>query len=143
MFAPQLASHFTPGNLDRPRNGITMTADLRALLGELRFCLEPVEGVNHTYIAKAPSPFDADDIPPPTQRICFAECPGDVERPSPGLLAIHRAMALVAHASGAAEYIDRVLRERDDGVIRADGTTHLGTLIAIGLNTERGLVPVN
>jgi hypothetical protein len=143
MFAPQLANLFKPGDLDRPRNGITMTAEMHALFGQLRFYLEPVEGVDHTYIAKAPSLFDADDIPPSTQRISFADCPGDVERPSPGLLEIHRALALVAHASGAAEYIDRVLRERDEGVIRADGTTHLGTLIAIGLSTEKGLVPVH
>ncbi len=120
-----------------------MKSDIHALFGKLRWYLEPVEGVDHTYVARVLSRFDARRIPPSTEPISFADCPDDVEPPSPRLLAIHRSLARVAHASGAVEYIDRVLRDRDDGFIRADGTTHLGTLIAIGVSTSGGLVPVH
>ncbi len=143
MFAPECARYFQPGSLDHPRNGITMRADIHSLFGKLRLYLEPVEGVDHTYIAKVTSRFDARMLPPSTEPVSFADCPDDVEPPSPWLLAIHRSLTLVAHASGAAEYIDHVLRDRDDGFIRADGTTHLSTLIAIGVSTSGGLVPVH
>jgi hypothetical protein len=143
MFAPQCVHLCEPVELDRPRNGITMTKNMHALFGQLRWYLEPVPGVEHTYIAQTPLPALRSSLPPPTQRISFAECPTHIDRPHPDLIALHRVASLVVHACGASEYIERVLRDRDEGVVRANGSTHLGALVAIGLSSKLGMIPVH
>jgi hypothetical protein len=143
MFAPQCVHLCEPFDLDRPRNAITMTKFLHESFGQLRFYLEPVAGLEHTYVAKAPRPLHQHIIPPPTHHISFVDTPTHIDRPHPDLIAVHRAVALVVHASGASEYIERVLRERDAGVIQADGSSSLGALIAIGLSSKVGMIPVH
>ncbi len=143
MFAPQCLHLCEPFDLDRPRNAITLEKNLHRFFGQLRWYLEPVPGLEHTYVAKSPLPLIQRVLPPPTKHISFAATPTHIDRPHPHLLALHRAATLVLHACGAGEYIEKVLRDRDTGVVRVDGSTHLGALIAIGMSSKVGMIPVN
>ena len=57
----------------------------------------------------------------------------DIDIPSPRLLAIHRAIALILHLSGAGEYIDHILKDMEDPMVKNDGTTRLGYLVSLRL----------
>jgi hypothetical protein len=51
--------------------------------------------------------------------------------PDPKLLAIHAAFCRVLHASGAAEQIDRIMRDMENmTVLSSDGSTDIGSYVA-------------
>ncbi len=138
MFAPQVAHMLTPAELDRPCNGLTLINREHDNFGALRFFLEPVAGAEHTYTAA--SDFPHVRVYLPTQPIVLARHE-TIEMPSAQLIAIHRALAKIHHASGAAAYIESILDDRDEGTVRADGSSNLGALVAVGLSVCNGLVP--
>jgi hypothetical protein len=137
MFAPEIAHMLTPAELDRPRNALTMVPRHRENFGELLFYFEPVAGAEHTYTVASDYPDVSLFLP--TQPIAL-RVHETIEMPSPDLLAIHRALAKILHASGAAEYIACILHDRDEGFVSADGSTQLGALVAVGLSVQNGRV---
>jgi len=69
------------------------------------------------------------DLPPPNargDRIVRFEKHADVELPSRVLLETHAALAKILHASGMAEYIDRIMEEREEiRCLESDGSTDI------------------
>jgi hypothetical protein len=56
-----------------------------------------------------------------------------IEPPMRRLLVIHRACCLILHFSGAGECLERVLRDMEESVARANGTTELGSMVNLRL----------
>lgn len=54
----------------------------------------------------------------------------DIDPFSPRLLKIYRAISEILHLSGAGEYIDRVLHDTEEPIVRSDGTTNIGAAVA-------------
>jgi hypothetical protein len=62
--------------------------------------------------------------------VTFTAHDGRYPLPDETLLAVHAAVAAILHASGMAEVIDRILRDRDETpCLAADGSTQIGTLL--------------
>ena len=63
-------------------------------------------------------------VDPDLEAVCIAKGIPVPALPSPSLLAIRAACARVAHMSGAAEQVDRLLRDLEETPVMAeDGTT--------------------
>jgi hypothetical protein len=160
MIAPHAVTMLGPGELDRPRNALSMVPRFHTHFGELNIVFEPASALfssggssssgtsvagddidggcelEYTVIALDP------DLEPflSTERIALNARHQTVETPSPLLLQIHRAAAKILHASAAGEYIERLLRDRNKGSAKADGSTNLGALVAMGLSCKHALV---
>jgi hypothetical protein len=62
--------------------------------------------------------------------VTFTAHDGRYPLPDENLLTVHAAVAAILHASGMAEVIDRILRDRDEtSCLAADGSTQIGTLL--------------
>jgi len=59
-----------------------------------------------------------------------------VDPPSQRLLALHCAIAHILHLSGAGEYIRKILRDMEDGIVRTDGSTELGLMVDLALRVH-------
>ncbi|KAH6640148.1 hypothetical protein F5144DRAFT_618018 [Chaetomium tenue] len=96
------------GEIDRPRNALTLTTYLHRFFGNFDVYL------------------------PITRTLHLAET-NTIDPPSPRLLAVHSAIARILHFSAAGAYIDRILRDAEEYGIKADGSTELGRLVNLGL----------
>ncbi|KAK4182728.1 hypothetical protein QBC35DRAFT_509405 [Podospora australis] len=56
-----------------------------------------------------------------------------IDPPLRRLLELHSAISHVLHLSGASEYINMILRNMEDGVVREDGSTQLGAMVNVAL----------
>ncbi|KAK0651265.1 hypothetical protein B0T16DRAFT_453752 [Cercophora newfieldiana] len=122
--------------MDRPRNAITLTNRMHDLFGRFKIFFEPAaedDAVHHdTYqIQSFLPPFLATQFGFPVQRTLFSH--PYIDPPLPRLLALHSAIAHILHLSGAGEYIDGILRDGEDGMVREDGSTQLGALVNMAL----------
>lgn len=110
---------------------MTMDYDTHEMFGNLQIYFEPIQGTKASYTVK----YVGTPIPP------FAQFPKtvtfrtvtDIPLPDPNLLAIHRACARIAHATGADESCERFFRDLEDGVVEGDGSTPLDHLVAYRL----------
>ena len=59
-----------------------------------------------------------------------------IDSPSERLLAIHYAIAHILHLSAAGEYIDKVLRDMEEGIVRGDGSTQLGLMVQLAMSVH-------
>jgi HNH endonuclease len=133
MFDPGVL-HFVEGaNIDRSYNAITLTLDFHRRFGNLQIYFEAIPGVEHTYTIKSTLPLLVFRPPLPITRALSMTPEHTIDPPMPRLLAIHRACCLILHISGAGEYIDKVLRDREAPTARSDGSTELGNLVSLGL----------
>ncbi|KAF8532782.1 hypothetical protein BDD12DRAFT_764950 [Trichophaea hybrida] len=133
MFCPGVHSCVNGALIDRPYNGITMIHQCYRLFGRLKLDFEEVPGKEHTYIVHTtrgtlPIPYE------PPKEICFRNNDPNVScsLPSRSLLRVHAACCKILGASGAAEYVDKILRDRDEisvlGTLAEDGSTELYSL---------------
>lgn len=122
-------------NIDRPRNALTLTPDMHRLFGNFDIFFERVEDRPHTYRIDACDPFLKAQFGLPIVRSFLIH--DSIDPPSERLLALHSAVGHVLHLSGAGDYINRILRDMEDGVVREDGSTRLGALVNVAL-TMRG-----
>ncbi|RMZ81844.1 hypothetical protein DV738_g2137, partial [Chaetothyriales sp. CBS 135597] len=121
--------------IDRPFNAISLIHDLHFWFGDFKLCFEPDDNQEHTYRIE----WLGDDLLYPADlptgaRVVLSTADPTIDRPSPRLLAIHRAIARIMHMSAAGEYIDQILRDLDEGKVLADGTTRLGQFVALRLD---------
>ncbi|KAI9751413.1 MAG: hypothetical protein M4579_006078 [Chaenotheca gracillima] len=131
MFDPEVLLELEGADIDRPRNAITLTTRLHRLFGALRIAIQPtalwtaqsqeyrIEMIRHPFIFQ------------PVTRVFL-----DTEReemPSRRYLEWHAACARMCQLSGAGDYIDRLNRELEEGSVRADGKTNLGSLVGARL----------
>ncbi|KAK4170895.1 hypothetical protein QBC36DRAFT_369302 [Triangularia setosa] len=56
-----------------------------------------------------------------------------IDPPSERLLGLHSAIGHILYLSGAGEYINVILKNMEDGVVREDGSTQLGALVNAAL----------
>ncbi|RMD41438.1 hypothetical protein DV735_g3685, partial [Chaetothyriales sp. CBS 134920] len=120
-------------NIDRPYNAITLSFGNHKAFGSFKLYFEPEGSQPDTYRIVALKPGVAKRLQalPPGYLVTFTPGSPPIDLPSPRLLAIHKAIACILHMSAAGEYIDRILRDLDEGRVAADGSTELGQLTAL------------
>jgi len=124
-------------DMDRPRNAITLTFDMHQLFGNFEIFFRRVadDDTADTYQIQAFRPFLAAQFQFPIRRTFFSH--PSIDPPLERLLELHSAIGHVLHLSGAADYINAILSDMEDGVVREDGSTQLGALVnaALLINT--------
>ncbi|KAK0655381.1 hypothetical protein B0T16DRAFT_317309 [Cercophora newfieldiana] len=117
-------------DIDRPRNAITLGLEMHRRFGQFEIFFEPVAGAPpHTYRINGFSPLLSQF---PITRTLFIH--PSIDPPAERLLALHSAIAHILHLSGAGDYIERILRDMEEGgVVKEDGSTQLGVLVNLAL----------
>ncbi|KAJ5674365.1 uncharacterized protein N7477_004299 [Penicillium maclennaniae] len=133
MFDPGIIHLINGPKIDSPMNALTLTLDYHRLFGEFQIYFERT-GTRYQYRIDSieRSPFLRDPLFPVTRSLTLSPH-RTVDPPSPRLLDVHRAIALIMKLSGAGEYIERVLRDMEELDVREDGSTHLGYLAGLRL----------
>jgi len=121
-------------DIDRPANALTLKPGLHQLFGDFEIYFEPTSGAqtSPTYTIHQMVPVNFPSQTFPITRTLL-DTDKTIDLPSPRLLAIHRAVALILHLSGAGEYIDHILKDMDYTMVKSDGTTELGHLVSLRL----------
>ncbi|KAL1893962.1 hypothetical protein Sste5346_006103 [Sporothrix stenoceras] len=131
------ARHLIEGyNIDRPTNALTLTQGCHREFGMFHMYFEAVrdrEAPPHTYDIQSFLPSVLSQVPETMTRTLPMAEHHNIDVPLPRLLAIHAAVAKVLHMSGAGEHCDSVLRDTEELLVQADGSTNLGTLAALRL----------
>ncbi|CAK7219601.1 hypothetical protein SCUCBS95973_003870 [Sporothrix curviconia] len=139
MFDKGVAHIINGVDIDRPRNAVTLSMTLHRYFGAFDVYFEPVPDATNTYrIQSFLSPGTNVAFGLPVTRTLFVTESRTIDPPSPRLLAVHRAIAHILHLSGAGDYLDRLLRDMEDNYIRADGTSALGHMVALGIHGWAG-----
>jgi len=133
MFDPGVSRLVEGPDIDRSYNAITLTVGFHRRFGSLQIYFEAIPGVDHKYAIKSTLPFLVFRPRLPIDRTLFITPEHTIDPPMPRLLAIHRACCLILHVSGAGEYIDKVLRDREALAAMSDGSTELGNVVSLGL----------
>ncbi|KAJ5998514.1 hypothetical protein N7451_006324 [Penicillium sp. IBT 35674x] len=133
MFDPGIIHLIDGPKIDSPANALTLTLDYHRLFGEFQIYFERT-GIRHQYRIDSTehSPFLRDPLFPVTRLLTLSPH-RTVDPPSPRLLDVHRAIALIMKLSGASEYIEKILRDMEELNVREDGSTHLGYLASLRL----------
>jgi hypothetical protein len=137
MFDHGVAHLIGGTDIDRPRNALTVTHQLRLLFGNFKVFFEPVQDgqQSHTYdINSFLHPSIARTLDLPVTRTLYHINTSTIDTPLPRLLAVHRAIAHVLHLSAAGEYIDKLLWNMDEQGILADGSTDVGRLVKLSFS---------
>ncbi|GAA92346.1 hypothetical protein AKAW_10460 [Aspergillus luchuensis IFO 4308] len=134
MFDPGLSHRLDGANIDRPVNALTLTLEYHRLLGEFQIYFEPT-GRPHEYKIDSleDSPFLRDPLFPVTRTLSLSPN-RTIDPPDPRLLRVHCAIAHIMKLSGAAEHIEKVLRDMEEVDVKADGSTNLGYIMGLRLN---------
>ena len=105
------------------------------MFGNFEIYFEPISGTqtSHTYTIRQTISFLYLNYTFPIIRILCKSPDREIDIPSLRILAIHRAIALILHLSGVGEYIDRILKDMEDPIVKSDGTTELGHLVSLRL----------
>ncbi|CAK7212583.1 hypothetical protein SCUCBS95973_001513 [Sporothrix curviconia] len=121
-------------DIDRPRNAMSLTHMMHHHFGAFQIYFEPVVDAVNTYrIQSFLSPRFNNALGLPVTRTLFVTEDHTIDPPSPRLLAVHRAIAHILHLSGAGEYIERLLRDMEENLVRSDGTSELGRMVQLRL----------
>ncbi|KAI8648931.1 HNHc domain-containing protein [Fusarium sp. Ph1] len=124
-------------DIDRPLNALTLRIDLHRQFGNFKISFEampePMHGP-HTYQIDSTQRRGLRKTMFPVTRQLHLTPERTIEPPHPRLLAVHRAICLILQLSAAGNYIDRILRDMDDGAVEADGSTHLASLVRLKLD---------
>lgn len=133
MFDPGIGQLIDGPRIKSPMNVLTLTFHYRRLFGEFQMFFEPT-GIPYQYrIDSTPKvSFLRDPLFPVTRTLTLSPT-HSIDPPSSRLLAVHRAIAIMMKVSGAEEYIETVLRDREELVVREDGSSHLGYLTSLRL----------
>ncbi|CAK7199082.1 hypothetical protein SEUCBS139899_001751 [Sporothrix eucalyptigena] len=120
-------------DIDRPRNGLTLSPLMHSYFGSFQVYFEAVDNQYNTYRIQSFTAPDNRVLHLPITRTLFVTEDRTIDPPSPRLLALHRAVAHILHLSGAGEYIDWILKDMEERIVRADGSSALGRLVGLGL----------
>ncbi|OAA63288.1 Ankyrin repeat-containing domain protein [Niveomyces insectorum RCEF 264] len=120
-------------DIDRPRNGLTLSHMMHNCFGSFRLYFEAVDNQYNTYRILSFKAADDRALRLPVTRTLFATEDRTIDPPSPRLLALHRAIAHILHLSGAGAYIDWIFRDTEERAVRADGSSALGRMVSLGL----------
>jgi hypothetical protein len=136
MFDHGVVHLINGSHIDRPTNALTLTSSLHQRFGNFEIYFEPTQGVEtpHTYTIHQTESFGFQRTRFPITRTLYLTEDRNIDPPSPRLLAVHRAIALILHLSAAGEYIDQILRDLEEVDIEKDGSTELGRLMELRLD---------
>lgn len=123
--------------IELPENCMALTHEMHIRFDELHIYFEPKEGVPNTYTVRNALPVLPSMSMFPKD-ITFRSST-NVKLPDPNLLAIHRACARIAYATGAGESALQFFQDFEDGEVRADGSTALGHLVTDRLAFNQGV----
>lgn len=122
-------------DIDRPRNAITLSLEMHKFFGNFEIFFERVvdndTAAADAYQIQAFHPFLSAQLQFPLRRTLFSHA--SIDPPLERLLELHFAIGHVLHLSGAGEYINAILRDMEDGMVREDGSTQLGALVNAAL----------
>ncbi|KKA21462.1 hypothetical protein T310_4497 [Rasamsonia emersonii CBS 393.64] len=130
-------ANFGPDNINDPTNAMSLVATLHTEFGKFNFALEPTDKEN-TYVIRTYPDFQLGlirDLPLPdekNERLVRFKQHSDCPLPNPDLLKVHAAIAKILHASGKAEDIERILRDREEiRCLAPDGSTDVESLLLV------------
>jgi len=143
MFDDGVVHLIEGGDIDRPRNAITLTHDFHQLFGNFEVIFEPQDNEPHTYRIDSTRTGILRPRLFPVDRTLYLTDTRTIDPPSSRLLAVHSAIAHILHLSAAGRHIDRILEDLDQDEIKSDGSTELGYLASLRLQGWwNGQVPV-
>lgn len=120
-------------DMNRPYNALSMRDVMHRDFGRFKIFFErrpEHDGSGHVYrIGTFLHPIAMPSFP--ITRTLFVH--PTIDPPSERLLALHYAIAHILHLSGAGEYIDKILKDMEDGFVREDGSTSLGVMVDLAL----------
>ncbi|PGH33507.1 hypothetical protein GX50_03664 [[Emmonsia] crescens] len=123
-------------NIDRPTNAITLTGRAHECFGLFQISFEALDGPTHsehTYRIHSSNQAVVHMLKLPVTCTLFPSSNCSIDPPSPQLLALHRAIAIILEFSGAGEYIDRIIRDMEELSVRNDGSVELGRIVSLRL----------
>ncbi|KAK0438741.1 hypothetical protein EV421DRAFT_1969948 [Armillaria borealis] len=116
--------------IHRLENSLTLCSGFFEYFNRLALWLQAVKDQPHTYVVVSTSPATLRRLP--SRVVTFTTPDPEVlPLPSPVYLAIHAACCRIARMSGAADYVDKVLREKEElrartasmGILAEDGSS--------------------
>ncbi|KAJ1299318.1 hypothetical protein OPQ81_000001 [Rhizoctonia solani] len=108
-------------NINRLSNILTLTMHEHQIFGRLSGWLEAVPDQGHTYRMCSQRRYLEF---PQGKVVTFTTTRSEYDLPDPRFIAIHAACAKVLHASGMAEFIDRIIRDLEElKVLAEDGSS--------------------
>ena len=126
-------AHLIEGpDMNRPYNAITLSLEMHRRFGKYEIFFKSVLPP-HTYRIGSFLPPALSRLFPITRTLFVHPT---VDPPSERLLALHCAIAHILHLSGVGDYIDKVLKDMEDGMVREDGSTELGVLVDLALKVQ-------
>lgn len=132
MFDINIMQLINGPDIDKTYNALMLTPTLHNAFGSYDIFFTPIPGRPNTYRIEAFHGMRFNNTVP-VERELFMPNDPELHMPSPRLLAIHRAVAHIIHLSGAAEYIAKIFRDFDEGVVKCDGSTQLGHMLELRL----------
>lgn len=124
-------AHLIEGtDLHQPYNAITLSRKMHQYFGQFKLFFERIPDAPYTYRIDTFLP-PILSRPFPITRALFIH--PTIDPPLERLLALHYAIAHILRLSGAGDYIDKILRDMEDGIVREDGSTQLGVLVNLAL----------
>lgn len=134
MFEPGIIHLIDGPDIDSPKNAVTLTHHYHQLFGQFEIYFEPIEGEYNRYVIRSTEKDSilCDRLLPVTRTLSLSPN-RTIDPPSPRLLNVHRAIALILKLSGAGEYIENILRDMEEVNVKEDGSTNLGHLMTLRL----------
>ena len=124
-------------DIDRPLNALTLRIGLHRQFGNFKIFFEDMPEPTHqphTYRIDSTQRRGLRKTMFPMTRQLHLTPERTIDPPHPRLLAVHRAICHILQLSAAGSCIDRILRDMDDGVVEADGSTHLASWVRLKLD---------
>lgn len=129
MFDPGVIDLLDVEKIHSPLNALTLTHRLHRLFSDFQICFRPTETPHQYTIESIPRYGCLRESSLPVTRALFFS--PSIDLPSPRLLAIHHAIALIIQLSGVAGYLDAILQGLEAVGVKQDGSTHLGHLTSL------------
>ncbi|CAI7584312.1 unnamed protein product [Penicillium palitans] len=131
MFDPGIGQLIDGPRIKSPMNALTLTFHYHRLFGEFEIFFEPT-GIPYQYRIDSTMEisFLRNSLFPVIRTLTLSPT-HSIDPPSSRLLAVHRAITIMMKVSGAGDYIETVLRDREESVVREDGSSHLGYLTSL------------
>ncbi|KMP01637.1 hypothetical protein CISG_01121 [Coccidioides immitis RMSCC 3703] len=136
MFDPGVIHLIEGPNIDHPSNALTLTAEAHRSFGNFQISFEAMDTSihpKHTYKIHSSDDGASLFFNLPAIRTLLLSTNHTIDPPSPKLLAIHRAIAVILHLSAAGEHIDQIIRHIEEVWFRSDGSAELGHIVSLKL----------
>ncbi|KAI9838813.1 MAG: hypothetical protein M1837_002306 [Sclerophora amabilis] len=131
MFDPTILNELDGAEIDRPRNAITLTANMHEMFGKLNLFFQPTAAWTRENQEYDVRPIREEFLFDAVTRVLLEG--NREEMPSRRYLELHAACAHICYLSGAGEYTDKLNDDLEWGEAREDGGTDIGALVVARL----------